>query len=222
MVVRAGRLRRVGAPAVGCPAPGQPGAADRAGPGLGRRHGGAVGVERRRGGRGRLAAARGLGGVTRRAAAAGAGGHRRTGCPAPPGVRPRQARRARQALRHGARRVRGGDRRRCARRPGARTRLDELPSPAALPDLRRDAPPGRGPARPGPHRGRRLVPRLPRVHREAAVVRRPDRRLRAARGGPPRRDAHGRHDRRPVAVDRRGRDAGRPVQGRDGRLPARS
>ena len=74
----------------------------------------------------------------------------------------------------------------------------------------------------GVHAGRRLVPRPPRVHRRAAALRRPDRRLRPAGGRARRRQPHGRDHRRLLALDARAGDPGRHLQGRDRRLPPRA
>ena len=68
------------------------------------------------------------------------------------------------------------------RRPRAGARLDELPPPPALPDLRRDRPAARGRQRDRRDRGRRLVPRPARLRRRAAQhLRRPARAARPAR-----------------------------------------
>ena len=147
--------------------------------------------------------------AARPAAAAGARGHRGAGDPAPPRVRARQARRPRPAVRHRAGRVRGGDRTArssattCWPRAGPATEHRLRYQTYDVTDLLR-----RGPARDRRHPRRRLVPRPPRVHRWTAPLRRPDRRLRAAGGRPPRRDPHGRHDRRLVAVDASARRPG--------------
>ena len=59
--------------------------------------------------------------------------------------------------------------RRRRRRPRAGPGLDQLRAPAALPDLRRHRPARRGPERDRRHPRRRLVPRLPRLRRQAGT-----------------------------------------------------
>ena len=72
------------------------------------------------------------------------GGRRRAGaccCAASSRCRPRRSRARLYVTALGV--VRGGAQRRAGRRPRARPRLDQLPPPAALPDLRRDRPAAR-------------------------------------------------------------------------------
>ena len=123
-------------------------------------------------------------------------------------------------LRHEPRPLRARDQRQARGRPALHPRLDELPPPPAVPDLRRREPLTPGRERDRRHARRRLVPRVPRLEGPAQRLRRPPRaRLPAADRvrGRPHRD---RGDRRGVEVD----DGADPelghLQRRDLRRPA--
>ena len=101
--------------------------------------------------------------------------------------------------------------------------LDQLPPPAALPDLRRHRPARRGRQRDRRHARRRLVPRPPRLRRQAgrstATAPAPSSQLEVEHpDGTP----HGRHHRRLVALDARPGDPRRHLQRRDVRRSAAS
>ena len=103
------------------------------------------------------------------------------------------------------------------RRPGAGPGLDQLPAPAALPDLRRHRP---GPAGDEPPRGaarQRLVPRPARLPGQRGALRRPARPARPARGDHRRRaGARARHRRHPGP---RGRAGSSPTTSTTGSAP---
>ena len=103
LVVRPGRLRRVGAGAVGRAAADQPGAPDRPRPGVGRGRRRAVGVERGRRRRGRAAGSRPTGRRSWSSRCCPSRAPTGAGAAAAPRVRARQAGRPRPAVRHRAR-----------------------------------------------------------------------------------------------------------------------
>ena len=144
------------------------------GPGLGRGRHRAVGVERGRRRRGRTAGPGGLVGAARPARAAGAGHRRRARGAAPARVRPGPPDRPGAAVRDRAGPVRGRAQRRrrsatrCSR-PGWTSYQHRLRYQTYdVTDLLR-----RGHQRDRRPAGRRLVPRLPRLRRQAERLRRP-------------------------------------------------
>ena len=145
-----------------------------AGAGVGRRRE-ALGLERARALGDGAAVVRGLEGPLDR----GGPGRGREGVPAGAGaardLRGEGEGALRPRLRHQPRPLRAGDQREARGRPALHPRLDELPPPPAVPDVRRHGPPARGRERDRRDARRRLVPRLPRLEGQAGRLRGPPR-----------------------------------------------